>query len=285
MVSPAQRRAVVHWAREDDRLSERRACRALAVHRSPIRYRSRRGDDAPLRQRLRELAADRLTFGVKRLTTLLRREGRMVNHKRVYRVYCEEGLQLRPRRKRRRRAAVVRLPRAVVTEPNQRWAMDFMHDVLSGGRTYRVFTLVDVCTREALAVVARERFRGTDVVEVLTRVAQERGGHPGIIQCDNGTEFTSVALDHWAYWNHVQLDFSRPGKPVDNCVCEAFNGTLRRECLTLHWFRSLAEAQVELDGWRRDYNNARPHTSLGHHTPVDWWRAGSHLPRGNATRN
>src|SRR5690606_3772313 len=135
MVSPAQRRAVVRWAREDYRLSERRACRALAVHRTPIRYRSRRGDDAPLRQRLRELAADRLTFGVKRLTTLLRREGRVVNHKRVYRVYREEGLQLRPRRKRRRRAAVVRLPRAVVTEPNQRWAMDFMHDVLSGGRT------------------------------------------------------------------------------------------------------------------------------------------------------
>jgi putative transposase len=285
MVSPAQRRAVVRWAQETYRLSERRTCRALAVHRSPIRYQSRRPDDGPLRQRLRELAADRLTFGVKRLTTLLRREGRVINHKRVYRVYCEEGLQLRPRRKRRRRSAVVRLPRGVVTEPNQRWAMDFMHDVLSSGRTFRIFTLVDVCTRESLEVVARERFRGTDVVDVLTRVATERGTHPGIIQCDNGTEFTSVALDHSAYWNKLQLDFSRPGKPVDNCICEAFNGTLRRECLTLHWFRSLAEAQAELDGWRADYNNARPHTSLGHHPPVDWWQAGSHFPRAVAARN
>lgn len=167
---------MARWGREEYRLSERRARRAQAVHRPPIRNRSRRGDDAPLRQRLRELAADRLMFGVKRLMPLPRCEGRVANHMRVYRVYCEEGLQLRPRRKRRWRTAVVRRPRPVVTEPNQSWAMDFMHDVLSGGRTYWVFTLVDVCTREALAVVARERFRGTDVVDVLTRVVQGAAG-------------------------------------------------------------------------------------------------------------
>lgn len=280
MVSPAQRRAVVHWAREEYRLSDRRACRALAVHRSPIRYRSRRGDDAPLRQRRRELAADRLTFGVKRLTTLLRREGRMVNHKRVYRVYCEEGLQLRPS------------GRSGAAPPGGRdRAESALGDGLHARRAERRPDVPGLHHHRCL----HPRGAGHSRPRALPRHRRGRaagpgglrssGWHPGIIQCDNGTEFTSVALDHWAYWNQVQLDFSRPGKPVDNCVCEAFNGTLRRECLTLHWFRSLAEAQAEIDGWRRDYNNARPHTSLGHHTPVDWWRAGSHLPRGIATRN
>lgn len=139
--------------------------------------------------------------------------------------------------------------------------MDFMHDTLADGRSIRVFTMVDVYSRAFVALRAAPGFKGSDVVEMLQAAGRDSGGLPSIIQCDHGTVFTSVALDHWAYWKQVQLDASRPGKPVDNCVCEAFNGSLRRECLSQHWFRSLAEAQQVLDVWRDDYNNLRPHSS------------------------
>jgi putative transposase len=278
MVSPAHRRAAVGWARAAYQVSERRACRALVVHRALVRYTSVKPDDAPVRRRLHELAAARPSFGVKRLHVMLRRDGLEINHKKTRRLYREEGLQLRPRR-RRRRAALVRQARLAVTAANERWAMDFMHDMLASGQTVRVFTLVDVCTRECLGLEVGRQFRGTDVARLLTEAGERRGTLPRIIQCDNGTEFTSTALDHWAYWNRVQLDFSRPGKPVDNSVCEAFNGSLRRECLTRHWFASLAEARTELETWREDYNNHRPHTSLGLHPPARYWSAGSHHPR------
>ncbi len=278
MVSPAHRREAVGWAQSAYQVSERRACHALVVHRALVRYTSVKPDDAPVRRRLHELALARPSFGVKRLHVMLRRDGLPINHKKTRRLYLEERLQLKPRR-RRRRAATVRQPRAVVTRANERWAMDFMHDVLATGQTVRVFTLVDVCTRECVALAVAGRFRGTDVARLLTEAGERRGTLPPVIQCDNGTEFTSTALDHWAYWNRVQLDFSRPGKPVDNSVCEAFNGSLRRECLTRHWFASLAEARIELEAWREDYNNHRPHTSLGLNPPARYWSAGSHHPR------
>jgi putative transposase len=243
-----------------------------------IRYRSVKPDDAPVRRRLHEIAKDRPSFGAKRLHVMLRRDGLRINHKKVHRLYVEEGLQLKPRR-RRRRSATVRQARAVVTQPNQRWAMDFMHDVLATGQTVRVFTLVDVFTRECVALEVARSFSGSDVARMLSDVGERVGRLPPIVQCDNGTEFTSTALDHWAYWNRVQLDFSRPGKPVDNSVCEAFNGSLRRECLTRHWFASLAEARVVLTSWREDYNNHRPHTSFGLQPPAVFRGAGDYLPR------
>jgi putative transposase len=278
MVSPAQRRAVVGWARETHHVSERRACTALVVERSMIRYRSRKPSDAPLRQRLHDLAAARPSFGVKRLHVLLRREGVAINHKKTERLYVEERLQLRPRR-RRRRAMLLRQARHAATRPDERWAMDFMHDTLATGRSIRVFTLVDVCTRECVLLAAAPQFTGADVARLLSLASEQRAAMPTIIQCDNGTEFTSTALDHWAYWNKVALDFSRPGKPVDNSVREAFNGSLRRECLTRHWFASLEEAQVMLETWRHDYNNHRPHTSLGLLPPNADRSAGIYEPR------
>jgi putative transposase len=256
MVSPAQRRAVVAWAETSYRVSQHRACRALLVHRSLVRYRSVKASDAPLRQRLHELAAARPSFGVKRLQVLLRREGVQVNHKKIERLYRAEGLQLRPR-KRRRRAVGLRQAPAAVTRPDEQWAMDFMHDTLGTGQVIRIFTLVDVYTRECLALAVAPRFTGSDVARLLTAAQGQRGTLPARIQCDNGTEFTSLALDRWAYWNQVTLVFSRPGKPVDNTVCEAFNGSLRRECLTRHWFASLLEAQTMLESWRVDYNHPR----------------------------
>ncbi len=194
-----------------------------------------RPSQEPLRRRLRELAASRVSYGYLRLHVLLRREGWTLNHKRVYRLYREEGLGLQRKRPRRRRSAVARGSQATASQPNERWAMDFMQDVLADGRTFRVFTLVDTYTRECLALEARPRFRGGEVAAILSEVIAERGA-PAVIQCDQGTEFTSITMDRWAYWNRVQLDFSRRGKPGDNARCEAFNGSVRRECLAQAYF-------------------------------------------------
>ncbi len=265
---------MVSWAQTAFQLSQRRACRALNLERTIIRYVSCRPPDTAVRSRLRELAAARPAFGQKRLHVLLRRDGLAINHKKTERLYREEGLARKPKQRKRRRAAQAREGRAVVTGPNQRWAMDFMHDTLADGTSIRVFTLVDVATRECVALTAARRFQGADVAAALTAAGAARGALPAVVQCDNGTECTSVALDHWAFWNQVTLDFSRPGKPVDNCVCEAFNGSVRRECLSQHWFTTLAEAQATLTTWRTDHNNHRPHTSLGLQPPAEYRRAG-----------
>jgi putative transposase len=278
MVSPAQRRAVVAWATNTYRVAERRACRALMIQRSSVRYQSVKPPDTAIRRRLHELAVARPSYGMRRLHVLLRRDGLRINLKKVRRLYLEEGLQLKPRR-RRRRAATVRQVRSAPHRPDQRWAMDFMHDVLATGQTIRVFTLIDVFSRECITLAAARRFGGHDVANLLRDAGKERGALPEIIQCDNGTEFTSTALDHWAYWNNVKLDFSRPGKPVDNSVCEAFNGSLRRELLTQHWFASLAEMAAELAIWKEDYNHHRPHTSLGLLPPVQFRTGGAYQPR------
>jgi putative transposase len=219
------------------------------------------------RARLRDLAAARVSYGYLRLYVLLRREGWRVNHKRVYRLYREEGLALQRRRPKRRRSAMPRSSRHETTRPNERWAMDFMQDVLGDGRSMRVFTLVDAHTRECLALEAAARFRGAEVAAILSSVIAERGA-PIVIQCDQGTEFTSIALDQWAYWNKVQLDFSRRGTPGDNAVCEAFNGSVRRECLSQAYFLSYVDAQHVLENWKTDYNNHRPHSSLQDLSPA-----------------
>lgn len=275
MVRPADRRAWVKWVEQAFDVSERRACRATGVARSTITYRSRRPTQEPLRRRIKELAQTRVSYGYKRLHVLLRREGWQVNHKRVYRLYGEEGLALKRRRPKRRKSAATRAVRPTTTAANERWAMDFVHDTLIGGGAIRILGTVDVHTRECVTLVARQAFRGEDVARALSDAGKERG-LPGVIQVDNGTEFTSRALDHWAYWNHVTLDFSRPGKPTDNAVIESFNASLRRECLSQHWFIDLDDAQRVLDEWRADYNNHRPHSSLGGQPPSRF-RCGGHF--------
>src|SRR5262245_48010331 len=262
MVRPAQRRELVSWAIESYRISEHRACRATGSNRSSIRYRSVRPHQEELRRRIREIASVRTRAGYPAIHTLLRREGWRVNRKRVYRLYREEGLSLRIRRPRRHRTAVARVKPVHPVEPNQVWAMAFMHDTLADRTTIRVLTAIDVATRECVALVAAKSFSGAAVAGILAEASRTRGGGPHRIRVDNGTEFTSKALDHWAYWNRVELDFSRPGKPGDNAYIEAFNGTLRRECLSQHWFMSIGEAQRILDDWKDDYNHRRPHRSL-----------------------
>jgi putative transposase len=213
-----------------------------------------------------------VSYGYRRLHVLLRREGWRINHKRVYRLYRDEGLGLRRKRPRRRRSVLARQGKPQAKRPNERWAMDFMHDTLAGGETLRVLTVVDVFTRECLALEVRRSFRGENVAEVLGRLRTSRG-LPEVIQCDQGTEFTSLAMDHWAYWNRVRLDFSRRGRPGDNAVNEAFNGTVRRECLSQHYFLNLEEARRMLGRWRDEYNNDRPHGSLAQVPPAHF-RAG-----------
>ena len=217
---------------------------------------------------MREITEVRLHYGYRRVHVLLRREGWTVNHKRVYRLYREEGLGLRRKKPKRRRAAMSRQPRPTVSRPNERWTMDFMSDALANGEKVRVLTVVDAYTRECLALEAGRQFRGQDVGRVLTAIAATRG-RPAIIQCDNGTEFTSRALDHWAWTHRVQLDFSRPGKPTDNATIESFNASVRRECLSEHYFSTLAEARIVLGLFRDEYNNHRPHSSLGQKTPAE----------------
>ena len=240
--------------------------------RSSVRYIAIRPPQTALRKRIREIAEVRVTYGYRRITVLLRREGWHVNAKRTYRLYKEDGLDLRRKRPKRRRSAVQRQPRVAATRPNERWSMDFMSDALATGQKLRVLTVVDQYTRECVALEVGSHFRGQDVATILTRVSFTRG-LPATINVDNGTEFTSRAFDHWAYTNHVQLDFSRPGKPTDNATIESFNASVRRECLSQHYFSTLAEAQVVLRAYQDDFNNHRPHSSLGQQTPAQF-RAG-----------
>jgi putative transposase len=216
--------------------------------------------------RLKELAAARVRYGYRRLHILLRREGWPVNHKRTHRLYREEGLAIRSKLPKRKRAWRHRQARPEVGGANEVWAMDFMSDQLFDGRPFRILTVVDCCTREGLAIAPRVSFRAYQVVEVLDQLAKERG-RPKSLRVDNGPEFAGRMLDQWAYLNGVEIDFSRPGKPTDNAFIEAFNARFRAECLNASWFLSMADARDRIEEWRCHYNEDRPHTGLGGLTP------------------
>jgi putative transposase len=217
---------------------------------------------------LEALAAERARFGYRRLHTLLVRCGERINRKRVYRIYREAGLAVH-RKKRKRVAQANRQPRVVPTEPNQHWSMDFMGDTLADGRAFRVLNVVDDGSRECVASEVDLSLPGERVTRVLDRIVSERN-KPQRIVVDNGPEFTSKALDQWAYANGVELVFIRPGKPVENCFVESFNGKMRDECLNAHWFTTLADARRTIELWRLDYNHVRPHSSLGDLTPAEF---------------
>ena len=251
------------------RVSERRSCRVLAAPRSTHRHKSRRDRQEFLRRRLRELAAVRVHWGYRRLHILLRREGWTANHKRIYRLYSEEGLAMRTKKPRRRRSAAVRVARPVADGPDQCWSMDFVSDALADGRRFRALTIVDNFTRESVAIEVGASLTGHRVVEVLRRLARA-DRKPRWITVDNGAEFISKVLDQWAHWHKVQLDFIRPGKPTENAYIESFNGRFRQECLNGHWFQSLDEAKQVVEAWRREYNGERPHSSLNGQTPEEF---------------
>lgn len=256
------------------RVSRRRACGLLGLLRSTFYYVSHAPDLSALRRRLRELAAKRPRFGSPQLHRILRREGKVQNHKRTERLYREEGLSLR-RNKRHKRKAQIRVLPPAPEAPNERWCMDFVADRLMDGRRFRILTVVDVFSRECLALEADCSLTGRRVADVLTQLALTRGV-PLTITCDNGTEFTSQAVDLWADQNGVTLDFIRPGKPVDNAFIESFNGRLRDECLNSEIFLNLEDAKRKLQAWKQDYNHTRPHGSLRGQTPSEFaaaWRS------------
>jgi len=270
-LTPVLQRELVSEMKVAYCVSQRRACSTLAFPRSTVRYQSIADLQIALRLRLRDLATSRVGYGYRRLHILLQREGWQVNHKRVYRLYWEEGLGMRKKPPRRRVACLKREIRPVASKKNECWSMDFVSDQLYDGRRIRVLTLVDNHTRESLALHVGQRVRGQDVVRVLEHVADVHG-LPSAIRVDNGPEFISKDLDLWAYWNKVKLDFSRPGKPTDNAFIESFNARFRLECLNEHWFLTLDDARQKIEAWRLDYNENRPHSSLGNMTPAQFAR-------------
>lgn len=233
-------------------------------------YKIRRADDPRLIERLKAIAQERRRFGYRRLTIMLRREGFVVNHKRVHRIYRAHGLQLRPRRKRGvryiRGNAVTSVSRA-----NERWSLDFVHDTLSIGRKFRLLTIVDDFTRECIAIEVDFSLTSERVIRVLSRLAEQRG-LPATLKFDNGSEFTSNAMLGWAAHADVDLHFIDPGRPMQNGSVESFNGRLRDELLNEHAFPTLFHARSAVAAWRDDYNHTRPHTAIGGLTPTEFIR-------------
>jgi putative transposase len=273
---PAAHRQAACFLETSHAYSERRACALVGLSRASARYRGSGRDDGELRERLHALAAERRRFGYRRLHVLLCREGWVVNHKRIYRLYREEQLSVRKRS--RKRVARERCPLPAPTGPNQRWSLDFVSDALSWGRKIRMLTIVDGFTRESLAIEVDTSLSGVRVARVLDQVIERRGQMPREIVLDNGPELTSKALDQWAYEHGVRLCFIEPGKPVQNAYIESFNGRLRDECLNEHWFQSLPHAKRIIEDWRQDYNRHRPHSSLGNRSPEEFHAAWTTRP-------
>ena len=251
------------------RISLSRACALCLLARSLAYYKPHGRDDRAVRARIKEIAAVRIRYGMARIHVLLRREGWQDNHKRVRRIYREEGLNLRWRRPRRNKAAAHRLERVELSSANQCWGMDFVSDALFDGRRFRALTLVDNFSRECLEIEVGQSLKADDVVRVMERMKLIRGVVPERIKLDNGSEFISKALDKWAYQNNVVLDFSRPGKPTDNAFIESFNGSFRDECLNTNWFLSVEDAREKINAFKEDYNHFRPHSALGNLTPIE----------------
>ncbi|WP_408380283.1 IS3 family transposase [Paraburkholderia megapolitana] len=265
LASPQAKREAVHILMTGRAMGVTRACGLVGISRSLFRYESRRADDGELTGRMVAIAAQKRRYGYRRIHVLLRREGWLANHKRIWRLYSRAGLSVR-RRKRKRIAAVERMPRSLPTASNQSWSMDFVSDGLAHGRRFRCLNVVDDYTRECLAIEVDTSLSGLRVKQVLERLREMRG-LPSSIILDNGPEFAGKVLDAWACNAGVTLSFIRPGKPVENAYIESFNGRFRDECLNKHCFVWPRHARRLIDEWRIEYNTERPHSSLGYLTP------------------
>lgn len=268
MVTPAAKRKAVAHLMERHEMSERRACKAIGCCRMTIRYQSTRSEDGVLRERMIALARERRRFGYRRLLVLMRREGLVMNHKKLFRLYREERLTVR-RRGGRKRAIGTRAPILLPSAPNERWSLDFVSDQLNDGRRFRVLAVVDDCTRENLALIADTSLSGARVARELTALIAEHS-RPKMIVSDNGSEFTSNAILAWADKTRVEWHYIAPGKPMQNAFIESFNGRLRDELLNETLFSSLPHARAMLTLWRADYNTSRPHSQLGWRTPAEY---------------
>ncbi|MDO6125221.1 IS3 family transposase [Shinella curvata] len=268
MVGPAAKRDAVAHLKAIMGLSERRACQIISADRKTIRYRSSRPPEIELRSKLRDLANERRRFGYRRLFILLRRDGEPSGVNRIYRLYREEGLSVR-KRKARRRAVGARAPILVEAKANARWSLDFVHDQFACGRRFRILNVVDDVTRECLAAIPDTSISGRRVARELTTLI-ERRGKPGMIVSDNGTELTSNAILAWSKDHKVEWHYIAPGRPTQNGYIESFNGRMRDELLNESLFFGLDHARSAIAEWADDYNNFRPHSSLGYQTPADY---------------
>jgi len=265
---PARKKEIAMELEIELSVSERRVCRLLGINRTFKRYQSNKPNtDAAVTSRLTELAGQHQRYGYKRLYILLRREGQLINHKRVYRLYKDAGLAIRKRKK--KCPSEKRGKPDSVTAANIRWSFDFVSDTLASGRRIRVLTVIDEATRECLALEADTSLTGARVVSVLNRIAYFRG-YPSEILTDNGPEFTGNAMSAWAYEKGIRHIFIDPGKPIQNAYIESFNGKFREECLNAHWFKNLGDARKTIEAWRTEYNHLRPHSSLGNLTPSEY---------------
>lgn len=287
MVTPTVKREAVARLKDVHEMSERRACRVIGCDRMTVRYRSHRPDDPRLRERLLALARERRRFGYRRLLIFLRREGFVVNHKRLFRIYREERLMVR-KRGGRKRALGTRTPMPGAALPNDRWSLDFVSDQLVSGRRFRILAIYDDCTRECLTTVADVSLSGRRVARELDLLIAMRT-RPRSIISDNGTELTSNAILSWTAEAGVDWHYIDPGKPVQNAFIESFNGRLRDEFLNETLFTSLMQARLALEEWRRDYNTVRPHSGIGWLTPAAYAAQfssqqgqGAELPDGSA---
>lgn len=263
-------------------LSQRRACGLFGITRRTFRRAPGPDRNLKLRERLKQLAEERRRWGCPMLYRIIRREGWRVNHKRIERMYREEGLSLRRRRRRKRRSHL-RVVRPRPAAANQAWALDFVHDSLMSGRRFRALAVIDEWSRESLAIEVDVSLTGERVTRVLDRLGVERG-LPTLIQSDNGPEFTGRVLDQWAYDNQVRLQFIEPGQPIQNAFIESFNSRLREECLNEHVFVSLDDARGKIEKWRIQYDRERPHSSLGYLTPEEFAAAAEQTRSESAAR-
>jgi len=246
-------------------LSERHACSLVGANRATVRYQVQKASEKELKEQIREIAMNHRRYGYRRVHQLLRRAGKGINHKKVYRIYKELGLKVL-KRGGRKRATGERKVHRLITRANQCWALDFVSDALANGRKIRLLTVVDVHTRESLKIAVEYSLNGRAVLEVLEELIKERG-KPEVILSDNGTEFTSNRVTRWQKETEINWEYIEPGKPQQNGNIESFNGRLRDECLNEHWFLNLNEAKRIIEKWRDHYNAERPHSSLGGLTP------------------
>lgn len=265
MVKPSSKKQVVAYLIDQFQISERRSCELAGLSRTAYRYQAVASNDNELRGRLKALASKYSRYGYLMLHGLLKSEGLVINKKRTYRIYTEEALQVRT--KKRKKLIRSRLPMDLPSAVNERWSMDFVSDQLSTGRRFRVLNIVDDYTRELVGQLVSVSITGARVSRFLDDIALTRS-LPRSIVCDNGPEFTSKAMFFWSKENQVKLDFIQPGKPTQNAFVESLNGKFRNECLNQHWFRSIIEADWEIRQWRNHYNYERPHSSLGYMTPI-----------------
>lgn len=240
----------------------------MNLSRSTNRYRGNRKDDQDLRERMKELAHQHKRYGSPRLHALLKKEGKVKNHKRTERIYAEEGLAIRRKRK-KKRIPCLRVPLPEATMPNETWSMDFVHDSCITGSRIKVLTVVDDFTRSCPGLLTQSSIPGRGVTNFLDQRAVIQG-YPQSIRVDNGPEFTGKHFQQWAEQRGIYIDYIEPGKPMDNGFIESFNGKFRDECLNEHWFANLKHAQQIIENWRIEYNEVRPHSSLGDKTPYEF---------------